>query len=197
MHVMRLLAISFAFLLGSLPFAVWLGRLAGIDPRTVGDGNPGATNAWKAGGRRLGVLVLALDVAKAWLPVWLARTYGGWGGLSLVAIALAPTLGHAFSPFLRGHGGKGLATIFGVWAGLTPYALGALALGMGVTIALLGWRLRDGWAVQMGLLTLAAFGLWQQWETALWVLLGIHAAWLAWMYRHDMRAGLRKEPRHA
>ena len=58
---MTLLWILLAFLLGSLPFAVWLGRLAGVDPRTVGDGNPGTFNVWKLAGWQVGVPVLVLD----------------------------------------------------------------------------------------------------------------------------------------
>jgi glycerol-3-phosphate acyltransferase PlsY len=58
---MTLLWILLAFLLGSLPFAVWPGRLAGVDPRTVRDGNPGTFNVWKLADWQVDVPVLVLD----------------------------------------------------------------------------------------------------------------------------------------
>src|SRR5512136_2017299 len=92
------------FFLGSIPFSVLLCRiLVKRDVRSVGDGNPGGTNAIKAGGVMVGLPVILLDIAKGYVPVFLAQKYGlaGW---SLVPVGLAPILGHAFSPFLRFHG---------------------------------------------------------------------------------------------
>ena len=70
---MALLWILLALLLGSLPFAVGLGRLAGVDPRTVGDGSPGTFNVWKLAGWQVGVPVLVLDFSKGMVPAMLAR----------------------------------------------------------------------------------------------------------------------------
>ncbi len=106
------------FVLGSLPFSVWLGRLfARQDIRRFGDGNPGGVNAWKAGGWQVGLSSILLDIAKGLIPVLLAKAYGveGWG---LVPVALAPIVGHAASPFLGFRGGKALATTGGVWIAL-------------------------------------------------------------------------------
>ena len=94
-----------SFLAGSIPFSVWLGRMfTRSDIRSVGDGNPGTTNAWKAGGWQLGMLVLLLDFLKGAIPVGIAVQNWGWDGAVVVAVALAPILGHDFSPFLRGRG---------------------------------------------------------------------------------------------
>ncbi len=124
-----LLLALFAFLLGSLPFSVWLTRrLAGADLRAVGDGNPGATNAFKAGGWRAGLASLLLDVAKAAFPVGLAYQVFGLRGWMMFVIAIAPTLGHAFSPFLGWRGGKAIATMLGAWIGLTLYEVPPLLL---------------------------------------------------------------------
>jgi hypothetical protein len=90
-----------AFLCGSVPFSVWVGRLAGKNIRQYGDGNPGATNAWKAGGAFWGGAAAILDFAKGAIPVLLANYVVGLEGYSLAAVALAPLLGHAYSPFLR------------------------------------------------------------------------------------------------
>ncbi len=124
-----LLFALFAFLLGSLPFSVWFSRwLAGADLRAVGDGNPGATNAFKAGGWRAGLASLLLDVAKAAFPVGLAYQVFGLRGWAMFVIAIAPTLGHAFSPFLGWRGGKAIATMLGAWIGLTLYEVPSLLL---------------------------------------------------------------------
>ncbi len=117
------------YLAGSLPFSVWLTRMRGRDVRAVGDGNPGAVNAFKAAGPAVGIAALALDFLKGALPVaaafWLLGLRGWW----LTPVVLAPVLGHMFPLFLRFRGGKALAVTFGVWAGLTlweaPCVLGA------------------------------------------------------------------------
>jgi glycerol-3-phosphate acyltransferase PlsY len=189
---MTLLLILTSFLLGSLPFAVWLGRLAGVDPRQVGDGNPGTFNAWKAGGRRIGIPVLLLDFSKGVIPPALAYQVWGWRGWPLVAISVAPVLGHAFSPFLGGRGGKGLATAFGVWAGLT-LAEGPLALGAALTIGTLGLRWRDGWVITLGLATLLADVLLRYPAREIVGIWGVLAALLLWKYRRAFGWPLRKE----
>jgi len=121
------------YLSGAIPWSVWLGeRFFRVDPRKQPDGNPGAANAFRAAGWRLGVSVLLLDFFKAFLTVLLARLWLEFSGWELFWIALMPTLGHAFSIFLRLRGGRALVTMFGVWAGLTlyeiPLVMGATAL---------------------------------------------------------------------
>jgi glycerol-3-phosphate acyltransferase PlsY len=191
---MTLLWILLAFLSGSLPFAVWLGRLAGVDPRTVGDGNPGTFNVWKLAGWQVGVPVLVLDFSKGMVPAMLARQVWNWSGWALVAVIAAPVLGHAFSPFLRGRGGKGLATTFGVWTGLT-LAEGPLILGAALTVGTLVLRLRDSWVVVLGLLALLADLLVRGWPWEAFAVWGITALLLAWGYRRNLDLPLRREHR--
>ncbi len=142
-----------AFLFGSLPFSLWIGRAAtGKDIRRYGDHNPGATNVLRAGSRGGFLLALALDVSKGALVVGLAYQVWGIQDWRIVPITLAPVAGHAFSPFLRGQGGKALATAFGVWIGLTIWSLSLAALGL-----LILWRLTvrpPGWALLLALLCL-------------------------------------------
>lgn len=174
-----------AFLSGSVPYSVWLGRLAlGADIRRYGDGNPGATNVFKAGGRWVGVAALLLDGLKGAVPVGLAY-WGGWvSGPALVAVALAPALGHAFSPFLAGRGGKAVATVFGVWAGLTgpeaPIVVGCLLGVWFLAVDNSGWALAGAWLSFLGHLLLyrpdPVF-------LAVWL---AHAGVLAWKYRADL-----------
>lgn len=149
--------ILLAFLCGSLPFSVWIGRWAlAVDIRQVGDGNPGAANVWRAGGPLWGALAIVADAAKGAIPVALVNYVLGWEGWALVFVAIAPVLGHAFSPFLRFRGGKALAVTFGVWLGLSSW-LGPLILGLAFAFWLVVLK-KDAWAVLAGSLTqLGAF----------------------------------------
>src|SRR5690242_19021308 len=105
-----LIWISIAFFCGALPFSVWIGqRVLKKDIRRYGDTNPGATNVLRAGGRGAAALALLLDFLKGALPVALAHFQANFTGWPLVGVALAPVLGHAFSPFLRFKGGKAVA----------------------------------------------------------------------------------------
>jgi acyl phosphate:glycerol-3-phosphate acyltransferase len=122
-----------AYLAGSLPWSVWLGKWwFQIDPREQSDGNPGTANAFRAAGWRLGVSVLFLDFFKAFIPIAIVRWIVRLPDVELFWIALMPTIGHAFSIFLRLQGGRALVVMFGVWAGLTlyliPSVMGATAI---------------------------------------------------------------------
>lgn len=144
------------FLSGSLPFAVWVGQLvARSDIRQYGDGNPGAVNAWRAGGWRAGIPALLLDYLKGAMPVTLARFGSGVDGWGLVAVALTPVLGHAFSPFLRLRGGKAIAVTFGVWSGLTLW-VGPTVLGLALVLAVALNR-ADAWSSVFGMTVLGAY----------------------------------------
>lgn len=123
------LACLAAFASGSIPFGLLLVKLAGKgDVRTHGSGNIGATNVSRVGGKRLGIVTLFLDIAKGFLPIFLAKRAGlGFEVLSLMA--LAAVLGHVFTPWLKFQGGKGVATALGVILAVDP-ALCALPLGI-------------------------------------------------------------------
>lgn len=136
-----------AFLCGSIPFAVLIGKAKGVDIRTLGSGNPGASNLGRQVGKKWGVFCFLLDVGKGLVPVLGFGFYliilnvghsmgyydrppgevfeprGSLGvGVSLqwVLIAVAAVLGHVFSPFLKFKGGKGVATGLGATLGLFP-----------------------------------------------------------------------------
>jgi glycerol-3-phosphate acyltransferase PlsY len=183
-----------AFFSGSVPFSPLLGRLAlGRDIRQYGDGNPGSTNVFKAGGRWAGAAALLLDGFKGAIPVGLAYWGAGLTGGWLLAVALAPVLGHAFSPFLAGRGGKAVATTFGVWAGLTgpeaPVVLGFLLAAWFLAVENSGWALLFTWLSFLGhLLFYRPEAVW----LGLWALNGLL---LAWKYRADLtrRPRLRTE----
>ena len=132
------LAILLAYLLGSVPFAVVSSRLFGLaDPRSYGSGNPGATNVLRTGNKKAAALTLFGDLAKGWLAVFLAQTFGPDFGYStgLVGfVALAVFFGHLFPVFLHFKGGKGVATAAGVLLAIDP-VFGAIVLGIWLFIA--------------------------------------------------------------
>jgi len=183
----------FAFFCGSLPFSVWLGRLfAHQDIRKFGDGNPGATNVLRAGGKVVGLLAYILDVSKGALPVGLAYQNFHLDGFWMCLIALAPSFGHAFSPFLRGRGGKALAVSLGVWIGLTIYEVPIVCL----TLIILGYALftAAGWAVVLSLLGTGLYLiLFHPDPLFLAVLLG-QSLLLVWKHRLDFQKPLALRP---
>jgi len=125
--------IVLTYLLGSIPFGLVVARLfCGIDPRRAGSGNIGATNVARLCGFPYGVITLLLDVAKGFGPVLAARLlYGSWPFVSLVL--LAALAGHMFPIFLRGRGGKGVATAIGVFLAAAPVPA-AVAIGCCVVV---------------------------------------------------------------
>lgn len=135
------LLVAAAYLAGSIPFGYLLAKaLLGVDVRTVGSGNIGATNVARAGGKKLGVVVVLLDAGKAIVPILVARRLLGAGERAEVltmAVALAAFVGHLFPVWLGFKGGKGVATGFGIFVVLAPWAAlagaAAFAIGYGVT----------------------------------------------------------------
>jgi glycerol-3-phosphate acyltransferase PlsY len=129
----EIILVSAAYLLGSIPTGLILARLVGgVDIRTAGSGNIGATNVYRTLGRTVGVMTLAGDCLKGLVPVLIALRLGV-GEPWLVTVGLAAFLGHVFTIFLRFKGGKGVATALGVFLGLTPLAVLA-ALGVFIVI---------------------------------------------------------------
>ena len=124
-----------AYLLGSIPFAIVSSRLFGLqDPRHYGSGNPGATNVLRSGSKGAAALTLIGDCAKGWLAVWAATRFG-FEPTAVAFAGLAAFLGHVFSIFLRGNGGKGVATALGVLAGVDA-RIALACLGIWLLVAL-------------------------------------------------------------
>ncbi len=160
-----------AFFVGGINPASIFARVLGKDI-SGGSGNPGATNAGRVLGRKWGILVGVLDVLKGALPVWFAAATVGVSVAYLTGVAAV--LGHVFSPYLRGRGGKGVATTLGAILGVHPWYAVVLLLVFVVVFAVSRWvalgslvaaalMLGGGLAAVMGRLP-GAIG----WPTALW-----------------------------
>lgn len=120
-----------AYLIGSIPTSVWVGRMFyKVDVRTKGSGNAGATNTIRVLGLKAGIPVLAFDIFKGWGAVYLSRFASFQPGnfpdrIDLgIMLAMAAVLGHVFPVYVGFRGGKGIATLFGV--GLALFPLSAL-----------------------------------------------------------------------
>jgi len=182
------------FAAGSLPFSLWVGHLpAGKDIRRYGDGNPGAANAWRAGGWRVGLPALLLDYSKGAVPTAFAHFSVGLTGWELVPVALAPVAGHAFSPFLRFRGGKAVAATFGAWTGLT---LGEVPLILGLLLgAFVFVQDADAWSLVAGMLALGAYlALVRHGPPPFLAVWAGHMAILLWKHAPDLRRGPRLRP---
>jgi len=183
--VNTLLWTIFTFFFGSLPFSLWVGRAFGKNVRAAGDGNPGATNALKAGGPVVGLLAFLLDVSKAAAPVGLAYQLWGWHGWEIIPVALAPLLGSAFSPFLKFRGGRSLSVSLGIWIGLTLWEA-PLVILVSLSLAFLIQTL-PGLAVLVAILSTAVYLLLRGGSPQFWVILGIQALLLLYTHRADLR----------
>ena len=109
-----------AYLAGSIPFGFLIGKMRGVDVRTVGSKNIGATNVFRTVGKKWGLLAFLCDFLKGFVPVLLAKKFGGEAHLPL-AVGLMTVVGHMFTCFMKFKGGKGIATGFGMLVGLLPW----------------------------------------------------------------------------
>lgn len=142
MWVPILIVVLVAYLLGSIPSSVWIGKIFyGIDVREHGSGNAGTTNTIRILGYKAGIPVFIIDALKGWFAVFLTKIVFGYFPsiempeyMSLIA-AVAVVLGHIFPVFAGFRGGKGVATLLGVGFGLIPIPA-LIALGIFMVVLL-------------------------------------------------------------
>jgi len=143
-----ILLIAGAYLLGSIPTGLLLAKAAGVDIRTTGSGNIGATNVYRTLGRTVGILTLVGDCLKGLIPILIAQRLG-MGDAMIAATGAAAFLGHVYTIFLGFKGGKGVATALGVFLGVSPASVG-LALVIFIAVVAV-WRY-----ISLGSITAAA-----------------------------------------
>lgn len=131
--------IVLGYLSGSLPFSFLVGKLRGVDLRTVGSGNTGASNVWRTCGFKWFVLALSLDVLKGFVPTALAYRVLHVDPLVTVLVGLAAMLGHVYPAFLHFKGGKAVATTGGVMFAIHPALLVVSAVVWTVIYKLSGY----------------------------------------------------------
>ena len=127
-HLVFLVWIAAAYFVGAIPFGYLIGRMRGVDVRTVGSKNIGATNVYRTVGHAWGFLAFFCDFLKGLVPTLLACLYASRhsdGGALIVhlpvCVGLACVVGHTLTVFMRFKGGKGVATAFGMFMALIPY----------------------------------------------------------------------------
>lgn len=131
-----------AYLVGGIPFGFLIGKMRGVDVRTVGSKNIGATNVFRTVGKKWGVLAFACDVLKGLIPTLLAKQWaldpelqpdGSWFPL---VVGVMCVVGHMLTPYMKFRGGKGVATAFGMLLGLAPALVGTAFALFAVVFAL-------------------------------------------------------------
>jgi glycerol-3-phosphate acyltransferase PlsY len=130
-----LILLLLAYLMGAIPFGVVIGRLFyGVDIREHGSGNVGTTNTFRVLGKKAGIAVLVCDMLKGYIPAVIAATF--FNPWAAIFIAAAPVVGHMYSVFLKGRGGKGIATGSAVVLALVPQAF-VVCLAVWIALTLL------------------------------------------------------------
>lgn len=186
------LLIPCAYLLGAIPFGYLIVKeRTGVDVRSVGSGNVGATNVLRVAGKLPAVGVLMMDMAKGCFPVLVGRVLGASPEI-LAAIAFAAVVGHVFPVFLGFRGGKGVATALGAFIALAPIATVSSAA---VFILLVVWKRYVSLA---SVVAVGTFPLWAYifgqlgWMTMSWLPVGIAGVATAVVVLTRHRANLHR-----
>ena len=123
-----------AYLIGAIPFGYLIGKMRGVDVRTVGSKNIGATNVFRTVGKKWGLLAFFCDVMKGFIPTLLARHFTSVSHLAL-CVGIACVVGHMLTPYMKFKGGKGVATAFGALLALIPATVGIAFAVFALTFA--------------------------------------------------------------
>jgi glycerol-3-phosphate acyltransferase PlsY len=175
-----------AYLVGSIPFGLLLGKLMGVDVRRAGSGNIGATNVHRLLGRKLGVFTLLADTLKAIVPMLLARwvisdtAASASVDLWVALCGASAFLGHLFPVYLKFRGGKGVATALGIFLLLEPVAV-LISLVIFISVVLY-WGY-----VSLGSLAAAAcmpLWVWLLSGSSLYTSLALFIGLLIWLKHH-------------
>ena len=151
MELETLLWLVGAYLVGGIPFGYLIGRMRGVDVRTVGSKNIGATNVFRTVGKSWGLVAFVCDVLKGLLPTLAAARLASVSFAHLpLAVGVTCVVGHMLTPYMKFKGGKGVATAFGMLLGLVPALVGTAFAVFAVVFALSHY-------ISLGSCTAAAF----------------------------------------
>ena len=124
-----------AYLVGGIPFGFLIGKLRGVDVRTVGSKNIGATNVFRTVGKKWGLLAFFCDVMKGFLPAIAASSLGPQSAALPLCVGITCVVGHMLTPYMKFKGGKGVATAFGALIALMPATVGIAFVIFALTFA--------------------------------------------------------------
>jgi len=175
-------ALVAAYLLGSIPFSYLVARRKGIDVRTVGSGNVGATNVMRSAGRAAGLAAFALDFLKGSLATWLALRLAG--PTTAAVAAVIAVLGHMYPAWLSFKGGKGVATGAGAFLPILPVAAVIGLLTFGVVAGLTRYASVGSIA---GTTALPVVALLMGAPAASTIAAAVAAALIVWKHRENIR----------
>ncbi|MGE4266017.1 MAG: glycerol-3-phosphate 1-O-acyltransferase PlsY [Deferribacterales bacterium] len=184
--------IAVCYVIGSVPTAyLVVKKIKGIDIRTVGSGNVGASNAARVLGKWGFIGVLFADMMKGFIPVFVIKHFYGESWIVLIG-AVAVIVGHSFTCFLKFKGGKGVATGVGVFLALAPFQLLVAAVIFGIMLAVFQM-------VSIGSVTAAAFLAVMVWFTSEWdhlrYITFVIALLIIWLHRGNIARMVRGEER--
>ncbi len=184
MTISIILALFLSYLVGAIPFGLLFSRAVGKDVRKEGSGNIGATNVNRVLGKKLGILTLLCDVAKGFIPVYLAGLFLPPAENRILYIGLcglAGVLGHMFSPYLKFQGGKGVATALGVFLYFSPLSI-LMALVLFIAVVAISGFVSAGSLAASGLIPLF---LWYLGAPMATTLVALCIALLIWCKHHS------------
>jgi len=178
-----------SYLIGAIPFGLLVGKLAGVDVRSAGSRNIGATNVNRLLGKKLGFLTLVLDCLKGYLPIYLATLFiqdSGEMSFYIMSCGVMAVVGHMFPVYLGFRGGKGVATALGVFLFLSPPAIGISLIVFIAAVAVSGF-VSAGSLLASGLFPL---WLWLLGYPKIMVVTAVVIAALIWAKHHENIARL-------
>ena len=191
------LLITGAYLLGSIPTAVWVSKLFfGIDIREHGSKNMGASNTFRVLGTGWGIFVLVVDMAKAMAAVYLANYVheSSWLGTEKMfwqlVLGLAAVVGHIFPVFAGFKGGKGVASLLGVVVAIQPWTA-LISVGAFVIVVVLTKYISLGSLVGAGVFATCVFFAWSEDNSYLKWFAGISALFIFMMHISNIRRLLK------
>mgnify|MGYP006137561009 FL=1 len=123
MGLEQILRIIFSYLIGSTSGSMLMGKIRGVDIRTMGSGNAGGTNAFRTQGTIFALTVVVIDIAKGYIATYYISGDFGHGSLLGILCGIAAVLGHVYPAYYNFKGGKGAGTLVGILIGLHPFAL--------------------------------------------------------------------------
>jgi acyl phosphate:glycerol-3-phosphate acyltransferase len=172
-----------SYLLGSIPFSYLVARMRGVDVRTVGSGNVGATNVMRSAGRAAGIAAFVLDAAKGAFAAVLARKVAPGAAIASLA-AVSAIVGHMYPVWLGFRGGKGVATGAGAFLPLAPLATAAGLLAFALVAAVTRYVSLGSMAGAI-VLAASAAALGAPWPV--WLAAAAMASLIVWKHRGNLR----------